>query len=256
MTALSRSALGTAILLALWQFVCTLGLVPPQYFPPPLGVAEAAQELWRRGELGAAVAITSTRALSGLAAATVLALTLAMLSVRYHLIGRAFQPVGDLFRSLPPAAITPISIFFLGLGWKLYAFILVFTCFWPIYLNCYAALSTVPNQQLASARIYGYDGWAKLLRVQLPAALPDTFIGIRLASAIALIAAIAAEMLAGRDGLGHLMSDAAFSLRIPDTFVGLVAVMALGLAMNHLVVITRRLTIGWHETMTAASQGS
>jgi ABC-type nitrate/sulfonate/bicarbonate transport system permease component len=256
MNALSRAALGIVVLVGIWQAIAATGLVPQQYFPPPLDVAVAAQDLWRRGELGAAIAVTTGRALAGLAGATILALALAMLSARYRLIGRAFEPVGDLFRSLPPAAITPISIFFLGLGWKLYAFILIFTCFWPIYLNCYAALTAVPNQQLATARIYGYDGWSRLLKVQLPAALPETFIGIRLASAIALIAAIAAEMLAGRDGLGHLMSDAEFSLRIPDTFVGLAAVMLLGVVMNHGVVIARRLTVGWHETMTATRSGN
>ena len=93
-----------------------------------------------------------------------------------------------------------------------------------------------------------------MLRVQLPAALPDAFIGIRTASGIALIAAIVAEMLAGRDGLGFLMSDAAFSLRIPDTFVGLGAAMACGLAMNGLVIAARRLLIGWHETMTLGNR--
>jgi ABC-type nitrate/sulfonate/bicarbonate transport system permease component len=198
--------------------------------------------------------VTLGRAVAGLAGAIVLGLAVAMLSARYRPIGQALAPLADLFRSLPPAAITPISIFFLGLGWKLYAFILVFTCFWPIYLNAEAAMRAVPGQQLASARIYGFSGWPLLLRVQLPAALPDTFIGIRLAAAVALIAAIVAEMLAGRDGLGYLMSSAAFSMRIPDTFVGLAAVMGLGIVLNRIVVALRQFSIGWHETMTASNR--
>jgi ABC-type nitrate/sulfonate/bicarbonate transport system permease component len=248
--AFKRPALGILILLAVWQLVVTSQLVPPAYFPGPSAVAEAAQDLTLRGELLPAIAITLVRALAGLTGAIVLGLLIALVSTRYQLIGRAIAPVADVFRSLPPAAITPISIYFLGLGWKLYAFILVFTCFWSVYLNALDALKSVPNQQLATARIYGYDGWNRLLRVQFPAALPNTFIGIRLAASIALIAAIVAEMLAGRDGLGYLMSSAAFSLRIPDTFVGFAAVMLLGLLLNQIVVVLRRTVVGWHETMT------
>jgi ABC-type nitrate/sulfonate/bicarbonate transport system permease component len=256
MTPILRPALGILILLAVWQLVVLSALVPRAYFPAPAEVAEAAQDLMRRGELLPAIAITLGRAFAGLIGAIILGLGVALVSVRYDLVGRAIAPIADLFRSLPPAAITPISIFFLGLGWKLYAFILVFTCFWSVYLNALDALRSVPNQQLATARIYGYDGWSRLLRVQLPAALPHTFIGIRLAASVALIAAIVAEMLAGRDGLGYLMSSAAFSLRIPDTFVGFAAVMLLGLLLNQFVVVLRRMTVGWHETMTAFNGGS
>jgi ABC-type nitrate/sulfonate/bicarbonate transport system permease component len=242
-------------LLVLWQGIVWTGLVPEEYFPGPAAVAAAFAQSFARGEITAAVALTFGRALAGLFGAIVFGLALAVLSARYALIGRAIGPIADLFRSLPPAAITPISIFFLGLGWKLYAFILIFACFWPIYLNALAALQSVPNQQLATARIFGYTGWSRMLRVQLPAALPDTFIGIRLASGVALIASIVAEMLAGRDGLGYLMSSAAFSLRIPDTFMGLVTAMVCGLVMNQIIVTARRLVIGWHQSMTRLDTG-
>lgn len=256
MNALARSALGMTIIVVIWQCVTLLRLVPAQYFPPPLDVVDAARELARRGDLWPAIAITGARALAELAGAIVVGLSLALVATRYSIIGRAIGPVADLFRSLPPAAITPIGIFFLGLGWQLYAFILILNCFWPIFLSATAAMNAVPNQQLAVARTYGNDGWPLLLHVQLPAALPECFIGIRLAAAIALIAAIVAEMLAGRDGLGYLMSSAAFSLRIPDTFVGLAAVMFLGVLTNQLVVTARRFVIGWHETLTGSFEES
>ena len=256
MIQLARSLFAILALIGIWFAVARLELVPAEYFPGPVVVAEAFADSLRRGEITKAIVLTFSRALAGLAGAIVFGLSLAVISTRYAIIGRAFAPVADLFRSLPPAAITPVSIFFLGLGWQLYAFILIFACFWPVYLNAYAALNAVPMQQLATARVYGYEGWSRMLRVQLPAAMPDTFIGIRLASAVALIASIVAEMLAGRDGLGYLMSSAAFSLRIPDTFVGLIAAMGLGLVMNQIVVLARRTIIGWHETMTSGNRGN
>ena len=238
----------------LWQAVAMAGFAPREYFPTPLDVVEAGRVSVRRGEITTALALTFGRALAGLLGAIALGLLVAIVSTRFALIGRALAPLADLFRALPPAAITPLSIFFLGLGWQLYTFILVFSCFWPVYMSAHAALNAVPRQQLASARVYGYEGWSRMLRVQVPAALPETFIGIRLAAAVSLVAAIVAEMLAGRNGLGYLMSDAAFTLRIPDTFLGLAAAMFAGVVMNQLVLLARRMVIGWHEQMTVTNR--
>lgn len=250
-----RGVLAILVLIAVWQGIVSAGVVPSAYFPGPLTVADAFIASVQRGEITQAVAITFTRAFGGLLGAIVLGLAVAILATRISFFGRAFAPIGDLFRSLPPAAITPVSIFFLGLGWQLYAFILIFVCFWPVYLNAFAALNAVPRQQLDSARVFGYEGWARMFKVQLPAALPDTFIGIRLAAALSLIAAIVAEMLSSRSGLGYLMTDAAFTLRIPDTFVGLIAAMAMGLVMNQLVLAARWATIGWHTKMNQSNKG-
>lgn len=250
-----RSVIAVIMLVVLWQLVVFAGFVPERYFPGPLTVAQAFAKSVARGEVTSAVALTFGRAILGLIASVIFGIALAVLATQFKLFGRAMAPIADLFRSLPPAAITPVSIFFLGLGWQLYAFILVFACFWPVYMNAYAALNAVPRQQLASASVFGYRGWSRMFRVQLPAAMPDTFIGIRLAAAIALIASIVAEMLAGRNGLGFMMSDAAFTLRIPDTFVGLVAAMALGVVMNQLVLLARRWSIGWHQQMTTLHKG-
>lgn len=172
------------------------------------------------------------------------------------LISRAFDPIAEFLRPLPPAAIVPMAIFFLGLGWKLYAFILIFACFWPVYLNAAQALKATSNVQIETARATGYDTWEIIAYVRLPAALPTIFIGIRLAAAVALIAAVAAEMIAGRDGLGFYLIDAGFTLRVPETFAGLLAAMVAGLLINSLVAALRGVCVGWHDVMMRSAAAS
>jgi ABC-type nitrate/sulfonate/bicarbonate transport system permease component len=254
MVTVAKPILAVLFLIFIWELIVWSGWIAPEYFPGPVAVAHAFSDLIASGEIIPAVLVTFARSLLGLCGSVALGLGLAIIGTQVPIIGRAFSPIADLFRALPPAAITPISIFFLGLGWQLYAFIMLFACFWPVYLNAQAALNAVSREQLATARVFGYDGWTRLSLVQIPAALPDAFVGIRLAASISLIAAIVAEMLAGRDGLGFLMSDAAFTLRIPDTFVCLVAAMLLGLVMNSIVLVARRVAIGWHDQMNALNR--
>ena len=246
-----RGALSIAGFFGLWEIVARSGVVPAEYFPTPIVIAGTIAEEIARGELPRAFLVTFARALLGAAAGVSLALAAALLTARYRIAQRAFEPVAELLRPLPPAAITPLAIFFLGLGWKLYAFILIFACFWPVYLNATQALAATSNVQIETARTFGYGRWETLWRVRLPSGLPTIFTGVRMAASIGLIAAIAAEMIAGRDGLGFYLMDAGLTLRVSETFAGLVFAMAAGLLMNGLVLALRKGALRWHEQMIA-----
>lgn len=229
-------------------------MVPAEYFPSPLLILQTIASETKRGELPHAFFATFVRALAGAVAGASVALAAALATARYRIARRAFEPIAEFLRPLPPAAITPLAIFFLGLGWKLYAFILVFACFWPVYLNAAQAIAATPSVQIETARTFGYGRWATLLKVRLPAALPTIFTGLRLAASIALIATIAAEMIAGRDGLGFYLMDAGMTLRVPETFAGLVAAMMAGLLMSGLVLLLRNSALRWHNQMITQAE--
>jgi len=156
-----------------------------------------------------------------------------------------------MLRVLLPPAIVPISIFAFGIGPGLFLFIIAFASFWPIYMNAANALQASEPVQLLTGRSLGYSRWEILLRLRLPAALPEIVTGIRVGAGIALLATVAAEMLAGQSGLGFLLYDAAFTLRTADMFAIMVVIGVLGLLFNALVRQASRLVIGWHLAMTA-----
>lgn len=252
----ARSALSIAGFFCLWEIVARSGLVSAEYFPSPGVILTTIVSETRRGELPHALAATFARALAGASVGSALALIVALFTARYRIAQRAFEPIAEFLRPLPPAAITPLAIFFLGLGWKLYAFILVFACFWPVYLNAAQALGATSNVQIETARTFGYGRWETLLRVRLPAAMPIIFTGLRQAASIALIATIAAEMIAGRDGLGFYLMDAGMTLRVPETFAGLVAAMLAGLVMSGLVMALRNGALRWHDQMIEQAEAA
>lgn len=250
-----RVVISMLALVALWQLVIWAEWVPETYFPGPAATFQALWSGLRGGELASAAALTALRTLLGLIAATAAGLCVALLTARYRRLREAFDPIAEFLRPLPPAALVPLAIFFLGLNWKLHGFIVVFACIWPVYLNANSAMKSLPSVQLRTAASFGYQGWTRVLHVQLPAALPDIFTGIRIAAAVALIATIVTEMLAGRDGMGYYMNDAAMTLRIPETFAALILVMLTGLALNGLVLGVRNSVVAWNIGLTASNRG-
>lgn len=238
-----------ALVLGSWQLIFALGVVPEKYFPSIPTIAVAFWQMLTDGAVISAWATTFLRALIGLVGAALLGIALAILSDLSPVLSRGIRYVSDVLQPIPPAAFVPMAVFMLGLGTKLYAFVIILVTVWPPYLNGVAALAGVGPVQLNTGRMFGLSDWGLLWRVKLPAALPEIFTGIRYAATISLIAVIVSEMLAGRDGIGFMIFKKAFALRTPEVF-GLMFLVAInGVLLNGLVNLLRHRLTGWHIGM-------
>ncbi|MBT9370014.1 ABC transporter permease subunit [Rhizobium sp. CSW-27] len=245
-----RALISFLLVVAIWQLVAWLEFVPRKYFPTIPEVAAGFWSMLMSGELIAGDALTLTRAIIGIAGASIIGVALALLAEISPTFKAGFRPIAALIQPIPPAALVPMAIFMLGLGFKLYAFIIILVTIWPPYLNGAAALSAVSDVQVKTGRMLGLSDREILLTIKLPAAWPEIFSGIRYAATISLIAVVVAEMLAGRDGLGFMLIRKAFAMRIPEVYA-LMFVCALNCVVINMVVnLARRKIAGWHMQMT------
>jgi ABC-type nitrate/sulfonate/bicarbonate transport system permease component len=244
-----RAIVSAAILIVLWQLVASTGSVSPKYFPGVDRIASGLYAMLVSGELSANGTLTFLRALAGLVGATLLGIVLALASDLSPVFRKGFRPVAEALQSIPPAALVPMAVFSLGLGWKLYAFVIVLVTVWPPYFNGVAALAAVSPVQLATGRMLGLGRLGLLWQIKLPAALPEIFAGVRYATTISVIAVIVAEMLAGRDGIGFMLFKKAFALRTAEVFALMLVTALGGVVLNSLVAGARWLLTGWHIRM-------
>lgn len=240
-----------AFALLCWQAIYGLGIVPEKYFPSIFTVTSAFWQMLESGELVKGEALTLSRALVGLVGAASLGIVLAILSDLSPVFGRGFRYISDAVQPIPPAAVVPMAVFSLGLGMKLYAFIIILVTVWPTYVNGVAALAAVSPVQINTGRSFGCSKLELLRRIKLPAAMPEIFTGIRYAATIALIAVIVSEMLAGRDGLGFMIFKKSFANRTADVFALMFAVAITGVVINAAVSLLRNAVVGWHKQMSA-----
>lgn len=249
-----RALLGFAGLLVIWQAVVSTRWVPEEYLPGVPAIVRAVVEQFASPAFWQAEALSLARAVGGLLLAAASGIGAAILAARYRLVDRALAPLVQIMLSLPPAALVPLSIFALGLGWKLFAFIIWYAAVWVIYASASNALRASEPVQLHMARALGYGAWETLWRVRLPAATPEIFTGLRIAAAGSLMATVAAEMLAGKDGLGFMLYDTAFSLQIPQMFALLAVAGFNGVLLNQAVLFLRRRLAGWHDALAAMAR--
>jgi ABC-type nitrate/sulfonate/bicarbonate transport system permease component len=241
-----RVGLALALLAALWQAVVWAAVVPERYFPPIATVAQAGVAMIERGQIQAALIQTGSRAVLGAIAVNLIGIGLGLAATAAPSLRRILDTVAAILQPVPPAAVVPMAVFALGLGWKLYAFVVALVTIWPPYLATVAALASTHPVLLSVGRMAGFGRAGLLWRIRLPAAMPEIMAGVRYATTIALIAVIVSEMITGRDGIGFLLFQKAFAIRIPEVFALMFAVGLLGSGMALGVGAVYRLVAGWH----------
>lgn len=245
-----RALISFLLIVAIWQAVAMLEIVPRKYFPPIPDIAVGFWSMLMSGELLAGDGLTLLRAIIGIIGSSLIGIALALLAEISPTFRAGFRPIAALVQPIPPAALVPMAVFMLGLGFKLYAFVIILVTIWPPYLNGAAALSAASDVQVKTGRMLGLTDREILFRIKLPAAWPEIFSGIRYAATISLIAVVVAEMLAGHDGLGFMLIRKAFATRIPEVYALMFVCAANGIILNALVNLARWRVTGWHIRMT------
>jgi NitT/TauT family transport system permease protein len=250
----SKRLLGLGLFFLLWQAFAASGLVPPEYFPGVPVVARALADLAATRDFWTGLAMSCARVAAGLGLAILFGLGLALLTARAALLRRMLNPLVEILRVLPPPALVPMAIYALGLGPRMFLFIIVNAAIWPIYINAANALAATEPIQVLTGRAYGYSPGEILYRLQLPAALPEIFTGIRIAAGFALLATVAAEMLAGTDGIGYQLYNAGFSLDTPQMFALMFVIGVLGVVIQATTALARRLFVTWHAALASLAE--
>jgi ABC-type nitrate/sulfonate/bicarbonate transport system permease component len=246
-----RRLIALVVILALWQLGVWLEVAPERYLPAPTRVASSVVAMLTSASDMRAEALTVLRALAGFALTVPLGIALGIFGTLVPIFQKMLRPWTELLRPIPPAAIIPISVFAIGFGLKLYLFVIVFAAMWPVYFNTIAAFAGTSDVLLHTGRAFGCSKTELVNEIVLPQALPQIFIGIRIAATISLIGSVVTDFFAGQDGLGYLLFERAFALRIPDVFALTLLCGINGMLFNEMVLVLRRLVIGWHEQMMA-----
>jgi NitT/TauT family transport system permease protein len=108
-------------------------------------------------------------------------------------------------------------------------------------------VSNIEPIYFEAARNYGADRLRVFTKVLLPGSLPMIFAGMRLGLGVALIIAIAIELVSARQGLGAMIWLAWQTLRTEVLYVGILVCAVLGLLSTAAVELTRRKVIPWEQ---------
>jgi osmoprotectant transport system permease protein len=162
---------------------------------------------------------------------------------------RAFQgPImvgADIIYSIPSLALFALLIPFTGLSILTAEIALVGYTLLILVRNIVAGFDNVPAEVIEAATGMGFTRWQRLVRIELPIALPVIVAGLRIAT-VTTVGLVTVTSLIGLGGLGYFITtggiDRFFTTSI---YVGVAASVAMAVVADLVLLIVQRALTPW-----------
>ncbi|MGN0064998.1 MAG: ABC transporter permease [Nocardioides sp.] len=202
--------------------------------PPPhelLSDALLVPEI--RSDILAATWVTTKTALFGLGVSLVLGLAAAVAMSQARWVERSLYPWAVFLQTVPILAIVPLIGFWFGYEMFARVLVCVIISLFPLIINPLQGLLGADRGLHDLFTLSGVSSFGRLLRLQIPAALPDIFVGLQVAAGLSVVGATVGDLFFGRGaiGLGLLMQRYSSRLQSAELLATVLVTCLLGLAV-------------------------
>lgn len=236
------------LLLALWQYLSTLGPNYAYAFIPLQDIARSLRELLASGELLLHIGASLGTALKSLAIGSAAGLVLGVAMASSRIIDASIGPIYHLLRQIPILGLIPLIALWFGNTEFSKILVVSLATFEVMALNTYEGLRHVEVRYVEVGHALTFRRSQLFARVLLPMALPSIFTGLMHAVAFAWLATVGVELLfTVGPGLSVIMERAQQAQRMDTVIICIVFIGLLGLAMNHCCVLLSRRLLRWRN---------
>ena len=237
------AALIVAATIGLWEVIVRAASLPSYILPPPSGVAGAFDA--DGALLARATWVTLREVLAGFAVAVVAGIAIAVVLHFSGHLRRALTPLLIASQTVPVVVLAPVLVFLMGYGIGPKLVIVALICFFPVVVNMLDGLRSVDPELVTMMRTLHASRRDVLVRVEIPAALPRLFSGMRVAATYAAIGAVFGEWAGSTEGLGYVMLQATPSLETERVIAVVVILSLVSLALFAAVDLLERRFAPW-----------
>lgn len=239
----AKAAVGLFGLFAVWQLLVIL-FDPPTYLL--VGPVDAVAELFKRPEYFATnTLVTLQEALAGFALGTALGVLCGALLHYSPTIRTFLYPALVAIDTIPKVALAPLFIVWFGFGFESKAFVAMAIAFFPLVINTYDGLSSVPHELKELARINKASQWKRMTKIEFIYAIPSILSGAKISISLAVGGAVVGEFIAGSKGLGYVILLANSQVDLASMFAAFIVLAAIALILFFLVDVAGKKLVPW-----------
>jgi NitT/TauT family transport system permease protein len=237
----------TVIFLGLWQGVIWLGNYPTFILPSPLDVANTLGQTLADGTLWRHAQVTLSEIFAGLGLGLVTATVLGYALARSPALERLLAPYIVASQSVPVVAIAPLLIIWFGSGRLSKVLICALIVFFPVLVNTMVGIRSVEKDLRDLMRSLGASRWQTFRMLEVPAALPVLFGGLKIGVTLSVVGAVVGEFVGADQGLGFLINQARGLYNTPLVFVAILALVAIALSLYGIVMLLEMWLLRWRS---------
>ena len=234
--------------LGLWYFLTRHQ--PPDaalLAPPPDAVARQFITTVLNGTLLRQTGTTFLEIAFGFALGVSSAFILGYGIARSTLLEQAISPFVVGFQAIPIVALAPVLTWVLGSSIIIKGIVCALIVFFPMLVSTIVSIRNVDPDLRDLMRSLSATRWQTFTRLEIPAALPGLFGGLKISTTLAVAAAVVGEAIRPDAGLGFVIYSARYVYDTSLMWVGVFTLTALALALYGLVSRIERHYLAWQR---------
>ena len=235
------------LLIVLWELYVSSGGIDEFLLPAPSTIVESS---FRAGEPTLLLSnfwVTAKEMLLGLGCALVLGAATAFAIHFSRTLRSALYPLIVASQTIPIVIVAPLLVAMLGFGLLPKLVIVTLVCFFPITVTALDGLARIDPRMVDLMYTFGASRGRAFRTVELPAAMPSLFSGVRLSVAIAAIGAVLAEQAGSSEGIGHMITQAIPQFQTSRAYAGVILLALFSIFLFVLCGVLERLLLPWTE---------
>lgn len=233
------------VILLLWHFLTTTGIVGPFLLPKPLDVVKAFIEDFPT--IASHTGITLFEAFLGLFAGVTLGFIAALLMDFSDTLYHALYPILVLTQTVPTVAIAPLLVLWMGYGILPKIVLIVIVTFFPVAISLLEGFKSVDPDKIRLLKAMGADRYKIYKYIKIPESMGNFFSAFKIAVSYSVVGAVIAEWLGGFKGLGVYMIRVQNNYSFDKMFAVIFLISGISLILMRFVNFVQKKTMPWIE---------
>ena len=232
-------------LLAIWQ-VAALTLQTDS-FPTALEAVRAVPSILGDKESLINILASLRRMAIAFSVAVAVSIPLGLMMGRNRYVASFFNPLLMITYPVPKAALMPIIMLWLGVGDIAKMLVIFLGVSLPVIYHSFQGARAVEEKMLWSGAAMGLSAAQRMIRIVLPAALPEILTGCRTGLVLALITMVTSEMIARQSGAGNILFNALDMGQYETVYAMIIVIGAMGIGLDAAFEKLRSRLVRWSE---------
>ena len=241
-------ALSVGVFIALWWIYVAVKHVPAYILPSPPKVWSSLVKMFAKGTVYAHLWTTTYEVILGFVIGAFLGIVLGYVFIKIDALKTMLMPYLIFLQTAPKIALVPLFVVWFGIGLVSKVVLIISMVLFPVLSGMMLGLESIPPDVRNLMKILKASKWQVFSQVEMQYSLPALFASLKVGIVQAVIGAIVAEWMSGKQGLGYILTYASSTYDTPMLLAGIIVTIILGIATYQVISVLEDKFLYWHES--------
>lgn len=241
-------ALSIGVFVAVWWIYVAVKDVPAYILPAPPKVWRSLVEMFVEGTVYAHLWTTTYEVILGFVIGALGGIVLGYVFIKIDALKTMLMPYLIFLQTAPKIALVPLFVVWFGIGLVSKVVLIISMVLFPVLSGMMLGLESIPPDVRNLMKILKASKWQVFAKVEMQYSLPALFASLKVGIVQAVIGAIVAEWMSGKQGLGYILTYASSTYDTPMLLAGIIVTIVLGIVTYQIISVMEDKLLYWHES--------